>query len=1367
MQEPNIGELIEIKSGYTSYVNLDNELFNDSKNIGRMERYRPIKSHRQAFGELAKSLNVKDKRCYLLTGSYGTGKSHLCLMFANYLQTPANEPPIPAFFENYREADPNEANTLQTLRSSGRYLVAVCKWGGKEDFDEVVLKAVDEALKRESFGDDFETQYLQAVKKIEVWDKLADEGRRFYEDFETELFDANAGTTVNAFKKKLQSYDFEALQEFKRIHKKTTSADFTFDKDSLPEILLQTLSSDKFKQRFLGVLVLFDEFGDTMEHGRLSPKSFQRFAELCADTPTNSARLVFVGTAHKSLTAYSKALTQLDIRTASDRIKEVQLTPDGVEEIISAIVVPQKQSPLWGLYVEPRTDTFDLFLERCKSLNLFDWLTAPKVRSKIIENIYPMHPMATFALLQLARDVASNNRSVYTFFSETALGSYSDFICAAPILNGEKLNLYTADRLCDYFADALKSDNKELRDPVRERIRDYENSLRALNQVANADTLESFRFKGDTLIQRLMRLMLVYEIIGKEKVTNRLDNLAFGLYCVTQAEKDELKNRLDALVAKNVLFYVKDTGVYEFKRSTDVNLDAMIETWVSTTANVPQNIVAELDNLVPLEKKDIYLEAKGYNLPYSEDKQLLRRFVRPAELTAEEQTPQGKRTFFNKLEEELTASIAKKNEYEGYALYVVCETQEEISKAKDACSRNTSERIVLAIPKQPVPLLESVMGYKALLAIEKSEEAQNFSTQDKSALNFRLTGDSTRPGAKQALLKLRDKLLNVKEITWHGKYAQTLATDDNNPYDIANQVIERLYTNRNTFGHDDFNKLHGKVDKSRNIALKEAVEKLLDYTEPIVINTDWGQNRGDHRYLHKCLLLNGALRVVKTEGAKERCEFDDNPSKFKAKLPALAEMVCDIRALDMKGKIPIADWVQKYRRPPYGQGSVALALSLACLRYLFKDSIQFKMTDDYVGVMPVTTFEDILKLSEGEYANAVLGYRPLNTSERNVVNTVYNIVGTPDTAVAKDYTVVEAQTAMKSWWENLPSVAKVKSIYPLGETVTAEFLAVMEKVAGKDAHAFLFEELPTAFGLDGGLAITGELVDTLKAELPKVKARLEGGVTIVEKQVLEGVRELFGVEQDTLSDIIVGIRQWYNKLDKNQRDDFAKWQNNDTKPIIIHLKSLTDLQKTFFTDIPKTPEYGSRAVCDWVKDKVAEYIGQLRSGKERIEANRIKVEPPKLQASGDYEWPDGGQLSFKDKVELTFTPPSNGTKIYVAEGSADPRDTTATRQEINGSQPLLIKENKTIKYVAQDAEGNWSPIQTVQLTNANKEFIPSVATPNLLGQRTVQFNFPIDQASLKVTCRELFRKCVELGVVDITQMEAVVTEALSEAKKSQ
>ena len=681
MSQATISELVEIQSGYANYVSLDNELFDDNRNVGRMSRYRPIQSHRAAFKQLGRALQIKDGRCYLLTGSYGTGKSHLCLMFANYMTTPAGEPPMPEFFEHYEEVDPIEAQTLRERRQKGRYLIALCAWGGKEDFDEVVLRAIDTALRRQGWDEDFDTHYRGALRKIKQWEEMAAQGQgKFLDEFECNL--ENNGVTLNAFKKRLDEFDLQALKEFREIHKRITTADYTHDKADLIEITTALLGSEKFKEKFAGLLVMFDEFGDTIERGNLSPKAFQRFAQLCGEAPANCAPLVFVGTAHKALTQYAKGYSSENFHTASDRIKEIALTADGVEEIIGAIVVPQKSSALWQTHVASRADIFDTFVNDCKRLELFNWLGAPQLRQKVIENIYPMHPMATYALLRLSQDVASNNRSVYSFFSgeaggATIAGSYGDFVKREEVLKGSKLNLYTADRLFDYFADKLKSDNKELREIIRDHIKDYENSQRALNGVMASDDSAKLQFGNDPLVARLLRLMLIHEIIG---VPNRADNLNFGLYCHTQSERDALANLLKELVKRDVLYPIKETGVYEFKTSTAFDFDRRVDEWKNDPKNQPQNIVAELNDLVPLNaKNELYLEAKDYNSPYSEDKRLERRLVRAADLESEKETPNGKLNYFEVLEDE----ISKQTEFEGLALYVVCETAQEIGRAKN------------------------------------------------------------------------------------------------------------------------------------------------------------------------------------------------------------------------------------------------------------------------------------------------------------------------------------------------------------------------------------------------------------------------------------------------------------------------------------------------------------------------------------------------------------------------------------------------------------------------------------------------------------------------------------------------------------
>ena len=67
----------------------------------------------------------------------------------------------------------------------------------------------------------------------------------------------------------------------------------------------------------------------------------------------------------------------------------------------------------------------------------------------------------------------------------------------------------------------------------------------------------------DPLVERILKILLVYEI---SKVAPTFDNLGFGLYCETPAEKSQLQNRLDALVKSKVLFQ-SATGLYEFRQA--------------------------------------------------------------------------------------------------------------------------------------------------------------------------------------------------------------------------------------------------------------------------------------------------------------------------------------------------------------------------------------------------------------------------------------------------------------------------------------------------------------------------------------------------------------------------------------------------------------------------------------------------------------------------------------------------------------------------------------------------------------------------------------------------------------------------------
>ena len=851
--------------------------------------------------------------------------------------------------------------------------------------------------------------------------------------------------------------------------------------------------------------------------------------------------------------------------------------------------------------------------------------------------------------------------------------------------------------------------------------------------------------------------MLIYQII---QIPNTPENLQFGLNLTRSAERGNLQNRLNELAAKGILYHIRDKNIYEFKQSTGIDIDLLVEAYIHSPENMPTNLAAELNELVPLDRKsELYLEAKDYNQSYSEDKRLERRIVRALDLGTEQES----QTYFDILESE----ISGKDDFEGIALYAVCETAEEIQKVKDLCARNTSDRIVVAIPKQPIPFLDAVLELRALKSIEGNAAAKDFSLQDHAALYARLNGDNNRPGAKRNLLTRRNKLLSSREVKWYGKYAQLIPIEDTNPFDVANRVMEVVYARyRNKLIHEDFNKLRLKIDRGKSGALKEAVEKLLDTTNQIIVDGSYPQARGDIRYLQKCLLYCDVLGVVRHEGAKVYCVFETDPEKYAEKLPSLAVMIHEVLNLKPGERIRITEWVKKYRRRPYGQGPVSLALSLACLRRLFGDSIRFKADESSVGDLRITSFDTIYGLIEGQYPNAFLSYRQLRSEEKALVNVVYNVFGQPNSAIMRDHSVADAYISLKAWWNKLPPIARVATLYSQGpHRHTSDFIEVMEKIEARDAHSFLFDELPTSFGTDAGMAITQEIVTTLGEQLPFEKETLETALAIVENRIMEAVRSIFIVEQSTYIDILEAIRNWYNNLDLQQKDAYARWQNNDSKPLVLHLRSIDSLQDTFLIKIPASPEYSMKPVREWMTDQVSEYVGRLERGKNRIDANRLKVEAAEVTFEGDYIRENDGRVFFKDQIRLIFQHTNSTVRIYVVEGNADPMDASAPRERVNKGESLEIRDNKKIKIAVQDKDGNWSQIETIQLINEHEKYEIKLPIQKRFMEETATIVFPTDIEAFSVTCRSLFTLALERQVLTLEQLTEINQALIDELNR--
>ena len=1366
-----IADLVQTHAGYSAQVDLE-LLFHDTvKNLATMRRYKPTVSHRRVFEHVVRALDNKDKRVYLITGNYGTGKSHLSLMLANYFAYASDQPDIAQFLDNYATEAPDVAEKLRARRKQGRYLVVLCDYDSTDDLGEVVLRAVLDALKSEGLTDTLQTPYEEARRKLEQLeaDQQGGQGLVHYHDlFAQQLPHHQAGVTFKAFKDKLYpGMDHTALDAFKRMHQEILRTPFTYEAGNLSAILKSTLSSPAFLERFAGLAVFWDEFGYTLgDPNRLSLNVFQQFAQLCADFDPTRGKLIFVATAHKGFEAYAPAWAAEDYSKIKDRVETVNLFPDGLEDVIGAVVSPDREHALWKSTVLPQaTSMWNQWITAARTSGIFDWLVTkpPVFRSKILEGVYPMHPMATYAVIQLARQVASQNRTVFTFFSSEKEdvfedGSYLWYIHNHTVVNEQgNLRFYTVDLLFDYFHTRLQTTNVDLTPQAKERVSNYEAARIQLKRAQN----QNLMYLSDTgVIERILRVMLIYDLID---VHNSLENLAFGLN-VQPSERPALEAQLVELVKFGVVHRNPATQLYEFRRSDLFDVDSAVEQYKREEGDKLGNLAADLTTLTPLSKKEQYLESKGYNMQYSEDKRLERRMVTPGDLAAERVHNGTTMGYCEWLETQIEQEVNKAGDLEGLALYVVCESTADITTARDLAARNTSRRIIVAIPNTPIGFKDAILNVKAIEQVNHSPEAAHFSTQDKA-----LVAERERL-FRQALQALRDELLDARKLTWLGVHGKVLAVDRNKPDDPATRVMQERYTSRNRFSHDDFNMTHDVRSFTRpHNSLVEAVNALLKSGAVVTIDEKQPDNRGEIRYLQRCLYQQGALIATHKQGNVTYVEVERDTTKFESKLPALADMLHDIQALGEQEQLRLQAFFDKYRQPPYGLGNIALALLFAEVVRFFGDTIKVKKDSTSIGNLYIADFDLVADLVKGNYPNAYIQYREIRPGERALINGVVSVFA-GGSAAQSDYTATNAYDAVATWYQGIAPVAQVADFYPGPEDkATLGFLAILEKLNAQDAHTFVLGELQTVLGHDATEMVTSTRAQAIVTALQTAKDRIEGAEERVQSRIRDGLCRIFGVQGNTWDDVSDGVRAWYNGLDANQRSTAASWHNEASKPLAQLFVDLSNPRDIFLDRLPDRPSYNFKRVRDWNVNLITDYLAKIEAGVQHIQANKIKVPSPVAELIGDDYKEQKNTVFFTGKLVLRLSHPDPNVRIFVTDSFADPRH-ARQRDEFQGVKDFdiaalvqTVRSTVTIQYIPQDAEANWGVLQSLSFMDETIE--NEIRKPRTLISEmkyTVKFVFPTTEAGVRSSCRSFFNSLLENEVLDRERLRAVVQEILDD-----
>ena len=1321
-----IKDVVKLKSGYANFVELKSAFEATQENADRMAMYRPTKAHRVAFERICRGFyQPTDKKFYLLSGSYGTGKSHLCLMTANVLSRSSGDPEIAGFHENYAKLDPEKAKLLKNIRKDGQYLVAICDYHSGRHFEDVVMKAVFDACKAKGLDAGVETEFDEAERQLDEWEKKGDKGgiRNFYMDFGKALAAVAPGLTVDQLRASLKSYDSDALDKFRTAFKEMMGGvEFQAQSGNLIPIIRKLVKSPAFKDRFKGLAIFFDEFGFTLEKAGYSKDILQGFMEtICKNEPN----VLFVGCIHKDFKSYADRFSKDDAAVMSARITQVDLLNEGIEEIIGAIVETEKDKEVWKEEIVPKTSIFDQLVPPCKSLDLFPWIDdVNRIRKRVLEDIYGVHPMALSCLLTLSSEIGSDARSTFTFFSGDVggeKGSYADFIENSEItISGGKLNLYTVDQLFTFFKKELSQKNPELRDRQRQFVNGYYASIDALRKAAEGDLIG---FQEDDRI-KVLRAILIYQLC---QIPASLENIQFGLYCLSNSEKNNIKGFLNELVKNGAVFFRQQSKTYELAASTGEDPYDLIERFVVDPKLHPSDMVTAFLDEAAGKHPPEFSEAKGYNLPFNEDKRFRTRFVRAKDLGD---------ALWDEIRTEHAESRNKPGKsFEGTLVYVLCENDSEINVAREAAKTVEDGNIALAVPHTSQPFTETLLRVKACRHYLPPNEAEKISAQTESRL--RDIFENPEDGYLPTLQRIFRDIIEGSGACWYWQGGKILVDKPKQPHKPADMLCDEMFKKRCRIKHPDLNLCHDeKWRTGKNTALKQAVGVLLD-AEKVLIDNGNPDNHGEKRYLEKVLLKGaGALKKTGSEGVVSYFTCETDAAKLSDDFPVFKDLCERLANLNPGEAFPVGTFLDETKDAPYGVGGTALILSLAHVIRAYGERLIVYKDSTQMIEQPLHSYDDLVKIVSDAAVKIVFVVRDISPAQITLVDLIAKAVDAPSLKHGETRSLNSAFEVLKQWWRGLPAVAKVIGLYEESRKARLNSLkSLMDGLTGTvDRFDFMLEQFPAVYddGLVGDALQEKDAMSICEAFAEDVKL-LNSGEQIAQGSVAQAVCDIYGAKGDMIECEDV-VNKWYADLNPSQRDPH-KCNHDDAKQFLVRL---ADQSATFSTKIvtllPK--DYGFGGVEEWTSLHIKDYTAKLKQAKAEIDKAKPVVYTPTVK-EGVYEVRESQQM-FVD------IPKGAARLIYTLDGR-DPRiSDNALKVDSKFDLVSLLKDrpNVKIKMRAVDQDGNASDVISVELVSKERKYDIQVES-DLFGEQEATFKCPNDTEGLVAVFRSILNYGME------------------------
>lgn len=664
-------DLITVNKNFQSSINLELDLGKESK----VAEYIPTTDICDVIKKYIKSfLGYTRDNATALIGPYGKGKSFLLLVLSYLVGKNKNTESWMRLVSKIGKVDPELYDMLLELKEKDISLLPVLINSNYDNLTQSFRLALNDALKRENLSDIIpDSVFDVCLKLIKKWS--INEGTK--DEIYEKCLQKNK-INIKELKKGLSSCSPVAYKQFENLYN-CVNIGLAFN-PLVNNDIVKTYSDTVhavLKRGYSGIFIIFDEFSKFLESNSSNLmkdlKIIQDFAELSSRSGKKS-QINLCCVAHKSLSLYKEAKNQSNLvdsfKTVEGRFKEIRFNRSLNEnyQIISAAIIKKGKAEE---FIQKRTNENADFYDGISALPVFN---NKGFQNVLYRNCFPLNPITVYSLIEISELVAQNERTLFTFLSDTDDDSFNSFI------HSHSKGLFDIDKIYDYFNLLLKSSDDE-------RIRNlWYRTESILSKLENP------------IEKRIVKaLSIILAIDNQDSLPANLKTISLSL----EIDEGSANALISSLIDKHLLRKNALNSNFSFALSNSKQIDdALIVLRKTKCKNIRLNEIADQIN----EKK--YILPREYN-----EKNKITRFFKPLFLSESD--------FLNIPSFDY---YFEDNYCDGVVIYLLSNTisQDEI---KSKLAALNDKRVVVKFSKKTIPsaLGDLLTTYACLTELKKQK----------------------------------------------------------------------------------------------------------------------------------------------------------------------------------------------------------------------------------------------------------------------------------------------------------------------------------------------------------------------------------------------------------------------------------------------------------------------------------------------------------------------------------------------------------------------------------------------------------------------------------------------------------------------